>query len=1061
MVTSRHRTDENARHATQTSGPVAIAIDLLGGFEVTVDGRPIDAAAWGRRHAAGIVKVLALAPGRRLHREQVLDALWPDDTLAEATPKLHKAAHYARRALGVPNAVVARGEQLALCPDHAVDVDAVRFEELARDALATGDRQAAASVLDLYDGELLPEDRYAEWAEEPRRRLRLAHLSVLRLAERWDDVLAIDPSDEAAHVAVMRRYAAAGDRHGALRQFERLDRQLRGELGVSPSREATMLRERLLAAELPSVDRRPDLVGRDRELETLHRLIDEVAAGANRTVFVEGPAGIGKSALLEQLAGTARTANFRVARGVAASVEGDWPYAVVIDALADLCRQHPTLLDGLADGHREELDRALSGAEYEWSGESTHQRLFVAVGELVRLASATSGLLISLDDVHEADDGSLRLLHYVGRSMHGQRVLLVVAHRPTTEHQTLIDTRASLVGRRGATELHLGPLGPDAARQLVQRVHDGIDTDTAGQVVDLAGGVPFALRELARRAAEEPGWTMALDVNLVAGVDPATRTALQRVAVIGTVFDTDEFVALSGLGEDDAFDALDRALAAGVVEPATDSGYRFRHALVREALLGDMPPHRRRAVHRDAAARLLASNASSARIGYHLMQAGRATEAVPYVLRAAETDAALGAYGDARALVESIRPHVGGPDRARALTLLGDILNALGDPMASSAYREALESAEPTEVKRLRARLARASVMSGDFDTAAAALDGLTPDGSEYDADILLARGNYAYFTADFDDAAAAAEAAQDLVLAGQYNWKVLDLVSLQGLLAHRSGKWFERMRLELRRTRTQPQFANAIFDGHLCATEYMLYGPTPYGEVIEVATDLKHTAQRSGALRAAAFAAALIGEAALLSGDLELADAQLTEARDLHHDLGSPAGEAVSLHRLGEVRMAQGLADAAVELQNSALPLARASMIANHLTQRVFGALITAAPDLIQARVMVDRAESTLGWDEVCPFCDVMFSVPATIACAKAGDIDHAHRHLRAAERSTELWRGTSWEAALDEARAHVAFASGDIAEATRLQESAAAGFERAGQPLDVARCRRPLATA
>src|SRR5690606_11598177 len=219
---------------------------------------------------------------------------------------------------------------------------------------------------------------------------------------------------------------------------------------------------------------------------------------------------------------------------------------------------------------------------------------------------------------------------------------------------------------------------------------------------------PFALRELARRAAEEPGWTMALDVNLVAGADPATRTALQRVAVIGTVFDTDEFVALSGLDEDDALDALDRALATGIVEPATDSGYRFRHALVREALLGDMPPHRRSAVHRDAAARLLASNASSARIGHHLMQAGRPTEAVPYVLRAAETDAALGAYGDARALVESIRPHVAGPDRARALLLLGDILNALGDPMAASAYREALESAEPTDVKRLRARLARA-----------------------------------------------------------------------------------------------------------------------------------------------------------------------------------------------------------------------------------------------------------------------------------------------------------------------------------------------------------------
>ena len=86
-----------------------------------------------------------------------------------------------------------------------------------------------------------------------------------------------------------------------------------------------------------------------------------------------------------------------------------------------------------------------------------------------------------------------------------------------------------------------------------------------------------------------------------------------------------------------------------------------------------------------------------------------------------------------------------------------------------------------------------------------------------------------------------------------------------------------------------------------------MLYGPTPYGEVIEVARDLQATARRSGALRAAAFASALIGEAALLSGDLALAAAELTEASDLHRDLGSIAGQAHSLQRLAEVRLAEG----------------------------------------------------------------------------------------------------------------------------------------------------------
>ena len=118
--------------------------------------------------------------------------------------------------------------------------------------------------------------------------------------------------------------------------------------------------------------------------------------------------------------------------------------------------------------------------------------------------------------------------------------------------------------------------------------------------------------------------------------------------------------------------------------------------------------------------------------------------------------------------------------------------------------------------------------MSGDLETAAAALDGLETDGGADDADILLARGKYAFFTSDFELAQARERRGAALVLAGERNWKVLDLVALQGLLAHRSGSWFDRMRLELRRTRENPEIANAIFDGYLCPAEYMLYGPTP-----------------------------------------------------------------------------------------------------------------------------------------------------------------------------------------------------------------------------------------
>src|SRR3954468_14506290 len=93
-----------------------VRVTMLGGFTLTIDGRPIDSADWSRRQPVTLVKILALAPQRRLHREQVIDLLWPDDSVAQALPKLHKAAHYARKALNIPSAVVLRGENVMLLP---------------------------------------------------------------------------------------------------------------------------------------------------------------------------------------------------------------------------------------------------------------------------------------------------------------------------------------------------------------------------------------------------------------------------------------------------------------------------------------------------------------------------------------------------------------------------------------------------------------------------------------------------------------------------------------------------------------------------------------------------------------------------------------------------------------------------------------------------------------------------------------------------------------------------------------------------------------------------------
>jgi len=94
---------------------------MLGAFRVVVDGRAVPDAAWRRTKAAGLVKILALAEGRRLHRDAVADLLWPDLSAPAAAANLRKAMHFARTALGSSDSVQARGDLLVLLPDADVE----------------------------------------------------------------------------------------------------------------------------------------------------------------------------------------------------------------------------------------------------------------------------------------------------------------------------------------------------------------------------------------------------------------------------------------------------------------------------------------------------------------------------------------------------------------------------------------------------------------------------------------------------------------------------------------------------------------------------------------------------------------------------------------------------------------------------------------------------------------------------------------------------------------------------------------------------------------------------
>src|SRR5262245_27728917 len=203
-----------------------VDVRLLGRFEVAVDTRPVPAHAWGHRRAEDLVKLLALSPGHRLTRDQVVEALWPRLSATAGVANLHKAAHYARRALGWAEAIVLRRGVVELAPGHRVETDVERLE-------AGGGRDGEVA-------ELLPDDRYEEWTAAHRDRLAEFRTAALRRQGRWEDLLRIDPADEEISRVVMREHAAVGDRAAAARRYRRL-RDALAQLGLTPSEESLAL----------------------------------------------------------------------------------------------------------------------------------------------------------------------------------------------------------------------------------------------------------------------------------------------------------------------------------------------------------------------------------------------------------------------------------------------------------------------------------------------------------------------------------------------------------------------------------------------------------------------------------------------------------------------------------------------------------------------------------------------------------------------------------------------------------------------------------------------------
>jgi DNA-binding SARP family transcriptional activator/RecA/RadA recombinase len=682
-----------------------LRVQLLGPMKVELDGRPVEPPK--SRRAWSLLAYLALHPGA--HRRGELAArFWPDVLDSSARQSLRSAIWALRQALG-PGAslLVSSRDEVGLRPAE-VWVDALEFGRLLR----AGRYQDA---LELGDGELLA-GFGDDWALQDRAAHRdqvsdaLEALAVtagaagdrdtaIRLTRRQTT---LDPLDEAARRRLMARLASAGDRTGALSEYERLRDRLRRELGVAPAAATRELADQLRRSDqdepggrsIPAAFRPFPLVGRDRELRDLLEVWSLARAGGGGVVMLSGEPGIGKTRLAIELLAQVTDQGGHVAGCAALDLAGAAPLGLWAELVRDLADQLPApQLDA-----EWPADLALLSPDVQSRfgrdpivhptipPDLERARLYQAAVELITWASRQRPLALLIEDVHIADAPSLELTAFVGRHATRLPVLIVVTRRPLPGSATADALEHALRGRGALLrELELGPLDDSALADLVREVGARREEQVA-QVVGTAEGNPLLAieraRALARGRSEPPPSLRAAVRGALAPLSPEPRLVAEFVAVAARGLTTEELEALPVASPAHAAAAT---LETGILR-AGSRKLAYTHGLLREAVYADLPDPRRTWLHERLAAALDTAGGAEheAEVARHLQLAGRSERAAEHFVRAAAHARSVGAPDEAAGFLRE------------AIDLIGEDPELLLDLAEVEAWRQRADEADAT-----------------------------------------------------------------------------------------------------------------------------------------------------------------------------------------------------------------------------------------------------------------------------------------------------------------------------------------------------------------------------
>ncbi len=404
------------------------------------------------------------------------------------------------------------------------------------------------------------------------------------------------------------------------------------------------------------------LVGRDAELSRLRALLHDAAAGRAVTGLVSGDAGIGKSRLVAEAMRIAEGDGFTVLCGQCAEIGDSVPYLPFADAfraapppVEKAIKARPVLSRLLPDGDGQ-------AHEADWAG-LARQQMFGAVLSLLSELAAGSPVLLVVEDLHWADASTRHLVTFLSRMLHRERVAIIGTYRTDDLHRRhpLRAVIAELLRLPMVALVELEPLSVASLAEILSDVHSAplpLSAAALNSLVARAEGNAYYAEELLNASSADnvtggalPTGLAALLLSRVERVSDAAQQVLRVAAVAGGGAD-DLVRAASGLPDDVYEEALREAAGHQLLAPDGPDGYRFRHALLREAVYEDLMPGERTRLHARLASLLAtawdtAGPGAAAEIAHHSMASHDIPGAFAASIQAGNEARRLGAPAEA------------------------------------------------------------------------------------------------------------------------------------------------------------------------------------------------------------------------------------------------------------------------------------------------------------------------------------------------------------------------------------------------------------------------------